>query len=216
MAPQAPKTLPIDPQSDPKTTPIPYFPKKRKCNEKHGRAHTLAMSSPPLSAPLATGRTGQEGIFNFSPRFLRFGRLFPDLMPPGARKLPKSTPPKCYNCGRFPPTFGFRSPSGPLGAPRGSRGAFLTNLGPIFTDLGMIFKIFSSKSALFPSIDHSTFRSKFLHRSIVPSIERFKKSIDAEPKGEGLLAQFRTKPPSGAPAASRATYGTFMDLALGA
>ena len=128
MAPQAPKTLPIDPQSDPKTTPIPYFPKKRKCNEKHGRAHTLAMSSPPLSAPLATGRTGQEGIFNFSPRFLRFGRLFPDLMPPGARKLPKSTPNKCDNCARFPPFSDLGVPRDPLGAPMvlpgSSRGVF--------------------------------------------------------------------------------------------
>ena len=67
--------------------------------------------------------------------------------------------------------------SGPLDASGGSRGAFFDDFWSILVDLGMIFDVFSSKFALFPSIDHSTFRSKFVNRSIAPSIGRLKKSI---------------------------------------
>jgi len=67
--------------------------------------------------------------------------------------------------------------SGPLGTPGGSRGAFFDGFWSILVDLGVIFSAFSSQFALFPWIDRSAFRSKFVNRSIAPSMERFQKSI---------------------------------------
>ena len=135
MMPKAPKTLPIDPQSDPKIIPIPDFLKKRKCHEKHGRAHTLAMSSPPLSATGATGRTCQNGVSNISPSFLRFARLFPELMAPGAQKPPKSTPNDRDQDDLFPPISVFGSPGRPGGSPRDVFTCFLSFFDRFLDDL---------------------------------------------------------------------------------
>jgi hypothetical protein len=147
MMPKATKTLPIDPQSDPKSIPTPDFLQKRKCHEKHGRAHTLAMSRPPLSATGATARTCQNGVSNFSPRFLRFGRLFPDLRAPGpksSQNRPRKNVITMAVFHHFPAISVVGSPGRSGGSPRGVFTRFLSIFGRFWDIFGRFFIDFPS------------------------------------------------------------------------